>query len=383
MIGSLVVVLTCLACAAYQYQKGTLFKAFVTIIITLCASIIAFAYFEPLANIFISRSDDTRLPALVPWAQPLSFVLLLVLAFATLQTAVTYLTRQPVDFGLLPERVGRIVCGIILGILASGLLLTALVMAPLPSEYPYGRFDPRRPDAERPKTVLFNADAFATGWFSILSRGALSGKRSFAALHPDFLDQAFLNRLNYSKDTSITTSSNAVELPRRVGNQKAAAAWPAPSALKDTDARPIPTKPAHSLIIVRIGIKKSALEDAGKFTLAQLRLVCKPRGRAENPLAGKAVNAYPIGYVEAPDQLLIKKLTDRIELKRFDFEENASARFIDFAFYVPNGYAPTLVQFKQNTLAAVPGLVETAEAPDPVPFTQRSDRPKTDDEKAG
>jgi len=228
-MASLVVMLIILGCAAYQYVKGTLIKSFAAIIITICASVVAFGYFELLADIFVSRSDNSRFDSIVPWAQPLSFLLLFVLAFAILQTIAAQLLRKPIDLGFLPERIGRVVCGIFLGLILSGLLLTTLAMAPLPSKYPYQRFEADRPDADRPNKVLLNADGFATGWFSMLSNGSFSGRRSFAALHPAFVDQAFLNRLEATNDVSVITGSQAIEVPRR--NKKAA--WLAPDDLKD------------------------------------------------------------------------------------------------------------------------------------------------------
>jgi len=214
-MAGLVVVLIILGCVAYQYLKGTLVKAFAAIIITICASVVAFGYFELLANVFISRSGSSRFLSIVPWAQTLSFVLLFVLAFAILQTIVALLTRHPVDLGLYAERIGRVICGIFLGLILSGFLLTALAMAPLSSKWPYQRFDRRNPNVENPSKVLPNADGFATGWFSIISSGSFSGKKSFAALHPDFLDQLFLNRHNVADDVSIVTSSQAIEVPRK------------------------------------------------------------------------------------------------------------------------------------------------------------------------
>ncbi len=183
-MASLIVVLIILSCAAYQYLKGTLVKSSAAVIITICASVVAFAYFELLANVFISRGDNSRFVSIAPWAQTLSFVLLFVLAFAILRTIAAQLMRHPVDLGLWPERIGRITCGILLGLILSGLLLTALAMAPLSNKYPYQRFDASRPDAERPNRVLLNTDGFATGWFGMISSGSLSGKRSFATLHP-------------------------------------------------------------------------------------------------------------------------------------------------------------------------------------------------------
>jgi hypothetical protein len=210
MVGSLLVVLIILGCVAYQYLKGTLVKSFVVVITSICASVVAFGYFELLANVFISRE------ILVPWAYSLSFALLFILAFAVLQTIAAQLTRGPIDLGLLPERIGRVVCGIFLGLIVSGLLLTAAAMAPIPAKYPYQRFDETIPDFEKnPSKVLLNADGFATGWFSIISSGSFSGKRSFAALHPAFLDQLFLNRLvkQSGKEKDTTERDKPLEQP--------------------------------------------------------------------------------------------------------------------------------------------------------------------------
>jgi len=383
LIANLVILLIISSCVAYQYLKGTFIKSFATVIIVICASVVAFGYFELLANVFISRSGNSRFSALVPWAQPLSFTLLFVLTFGILQTIVARLTHQKVDLGLLPERIGRVVCGIFLGIITSGLLLTVLAMAPLPGKYPYQRFDENRPDAEKPNKVLFNADGFATGWFSMVSKGSFSGKRSFATLHPAFLDQVFLNRHKLEDKLSITTSSNAIELPKKKAAQKAAAAWPAREDLKDTNGRPLPPKSGHSLTIVRVGIKKNALKDPGKFTLAQLRLICKQKRHADkNPLAGKAKNVYPLGYLSAANRLQTKRLNDVITLVRSDFKNKATVRYIDFAFYVPTDSVPVLLEFKQNSIAEVPPLVTADDAPPTDPFIQPADRKKGSDAKS-
>ena len=215
----LIVVLIVLGCAALLYLKSTLVKAFAALIIAVCASVVAFGYFELLANVFIGRD------LLIPWAQPISFALLFILTFAVLQTAAIQLIRQPVDLGLWPERIGRVVCGIFLGLFLSGLLLTALAMAPIPNKYPYQRFDQRYPDAEHPNKVLLNPDGLATGLFGVISSGSLSGKRSFATLHPDFIDQAFLNRHNTSEGVPGITKSQAIEVPKKN------AAWYAPEGI--------------------------------------------------------------------------------------------------------------------------------------------------------
>jgi len=393
-MASLIVVVIILACAAIQYQWGTLVKSFAAIIAAICASIVAFSYFEVLANVFISRGDDSRFLSLVPWAQTLCFLLLLIVTFAILQTAIALLVRKPIDFGFLPERIGRVVCGILLGLIISGLLLTAFEMAPLSVKWPYQRFDPMRLEPENPSRVLLNADGFATGLFSIISNGSLSGKKSFATIHPNYLDQLFMNRLIDTGDTSFISSvSPAIVVPKP-------AVWPASEAVGEQVARfvselktrggklvydqagksvPVPVSPKNGYdpTIVRVGIKKTAIRGAAKvnggaFTPSQLRLICKRKGYDKNRLAGKAINIYPIGYLKAKDKI---QMSPEIKIGTQDFEGNA--RYIDFVFCVPNGFEPVLVQFKLNSIVEIPPgpgaiLTDVDDAPPPAILTQPS-----------
>ena len=381
------VVLIILGCAAYQYFKGTFVRAFATIIIAVCASVAAFGFFEILANVFISRGADGRdsLLSLVPWAQPLCFALLFIIVFGTLQTGVMFLTRQPIDLGFLPERIGRVVCGLFLGLILAGLLLTALEMAPLPIKYPYQRFGGKR------HKVLLKANGFATGLFSIVSGGSFSGKRSFSTIHPDYLDQLYLNRL-ISGTSILTSESPAISVPR----PPKPAVWPAPESLNEkvdqlvselnrqgklkdelTDesiSMPGPVSKNYQPTIVRVGIKRSALStkdeiNVGAFILSQLRLICKQQGYGEDPLAGAGINIYPIGHLKAANQI---QVSTEIEIESNDFEEGAIEKWIDFVFCVPRDYVPVLVEFKQNSIVEIrPSAIVTADkAPPPAVFTQ-------------
>lgn len=388
-MASLAVILIILGCAALQYFKGTFIRAVATILIAICAGIAAFGFFEILANIFISRGESGRFLSIVPWAQPLCFTLIFIIVFGAMQTGMIYLTQNhPVDFGFLPERIGRVVCGIILGLLISGFLLTILGMAPLPNKYPYQRFDDKR------NKVLLNADGFVTGLFSIVSKGSMSGKRSFATIHPDFIDQAHLNRM--TSGTSILTSKTpAISLPKPTEP----AVWPAPQSLNEQISQivsdlnrqgklkdevtgkymsmPAPISSNYQSKIVRVGINKNtamkakANIDGGSFTLPQLRLICKRQGYGDDPLAGTGINVYPIGHLKAEDQI---QVCTEIKLDRDkDFKGNNSReRWIDFVFCVPRDYVPVLVEFKQNSIVEISSraIVTADKAPPPVLFTQ-------------
>jgi hypothetical protein len=387
-MASLAVVVIILGCAALQYFKGTFVKAFAMIIIAIISSVVAFGFFEACANLIISRGNDGSMLSLVPWAQTLCFILLFIVTFGVLQTGAVYVMRHEVDFGFLPELIGRIVCGIILGFIISGLLLTALQMGPLPLSYPYERFDPARLDPDDPSGVLLNADGFATGLFGIISNGSLSGKNSFKTIHPNYLDQLFLNRF-LGEASGVSGVYPAIEVQKPC-------VWPASEAVKKqvdafvsemrtrggkvvyeqpgkSVALPISTKESYNPTIVRVGIKKRAIHrepniNGGVFTPSQLRLICTRS-------TGEAVNAYPIGYLKSKDEI---QISPEIKLTTNDIQDNA--RFIDFVFCVPSGYEPTLVQFKLNSIVEIPtgAIVSADQAPPVEPFSYSPSAPQGD-----
>jgi len=81
----------------------------------------------------------------------------------------------------------------------------------------------------------------------------------------------------------------------------------------------------------------------------------------------------------AADTLQIKRLNDVIQVTRSDFEQNAREKWIGFAFYVPDGSTPVLVEFKQNNIALVPPIVTAEQAPLPIPFVPSSGSQKDTD----
>jgi len=353
----IIVLLLILGSAAFLYFKGTIVRSFACIISAIFACVAAFAYFESLASFFIKHGT------MVPSAYTVSFLLLFVLTFAIYFALALTLTRWPVNFGQLPERIGRVVCGIILGLLLSGALLTALAMGPLSPKSPYQRFDPANPDTDKPHASLLNTDGFVTGLFNFASRGSLSGKTAFSALHPNFLNQLFLNRIG--ANVPLATSTDAIEIPSE------AAVWPAPENLKTAAGKPLPAETGAKPMIAQIGIKQSAEKDAAQFTLAQLSLICKEKAYAKDPLAGKATNIYPLGYLIAADCVQTKNLTDKIILEPADFA--TPIRWLDFVFNVPENLVPVMAQFKQNNIAQLPPPVPADQAPLPQPFIPQAD----------
>lgn len=357
-MASLLMLAIILGCAAFLYLKGTLVQGIAMVFNAMFAGFVAFAFFETLAAMLMKYS-----PAIAAWAQTICFLLLFVLTFAILQTVALQIGKEKVDLGMWPERVGRVVCGVILGYVITGQLLVALAASPLPSQYPYARFAERNPNPAQASAPLLSPDGFVTGLFSTISKGsfaAMGSPKSFAVLHADYLNQAYLNRTRGSQDVSIMTTSPALSIPSKGG------VWNAPSTLRDAEGAAIPARGGEDLMLVRVGIKKSALKDAGRFTLSQLRLVCTPKGGAGVPLAGQGQAIYPIGYIGRGGRLEQKGLTEIITIQSSDVPDNV--KNIDFAFYVPTQWKPTLIQFKRNNVEQVSAVASEEDVPEAVPF---------------
>lgn len=369
MLAGVFVIIIVLGFVAHRYLKGTALKSFAVVIAAICGAVIAFSYFELIASAFIKRGRGGQ------WAHAGSFLLLFIVSFAILRFIAGKLIRGDIDLGLLVTRCVNIICGFFLGLILAGVILTTAALAPLSEKWPYQRFqtDAKQIDPRNPRKVLLNADGFVAGLFRIISKGSLSSDRSFAVFHPNFLDQAYLNRHKITGNILAIAADDAVVVRKKNG------AWQAPANLiAASTAEPLQPKPHHSFTIVRVGLKSGAAEDGGimgkggsaVFTLAQLRLICKQKATGEDIFTGTAQAVYPVGYIRTGNQVQLKNVSDDIVLKHSDFA--GKTKYIDFVFEVPQGYVPVIVRFRQNALAQVPPLMSPKEAPEMISFIQTS-----------
>jgi hypothetical protein len=349
---SLVMLAIMAGCAAFLFFKGTLVQGVTMILNAIIAGFVAFGFFEMLARLLVKYS-----PGIAVWAPLICFVLLFVLAFALFQTAVMQLAKGKADLGKLPEQIGRVASGLVLGYVITGHALVAAAMAPLPNQYPYPRFDERNPNPSKPNKPILSPDGFVTGLFATISKGsfsALGEPKSFAVLHAGYVDQLYLNRRKAAEQVPLMTTMPTINVPK--GGVRMA-----PDSLRDSEGKPISE---GDLMLVRVELNARALRDAGKFTLSQLRLVCGVKGAGKSPLAGQGQAVYPRGYIGNKGRLERKSL-DEIITATATTNDPVS---IDLAFPVPASQIPLVLGFKRNDVVQVPAPASREEALDVVPF---------------
>ena len=246
---------------------------------------------------------------------------------------------------------------------------------PLSANLPYRRFeaDTRRIDTRNPQKATLNADGFTAGLFGVISKGSMSSGKSFALLHPAFLNQVHLNRHGADSGVLPIVGADAI-----IGTEKKGSVWLAGENLLTSTGAAYQPKPGYRPTIVRVGIKRANIEDGGatdpdgsmRFTLAQLRLICKNRTSETPLLSGSGQSVWPIGYMKAPGQVQLRQLGDDIYLTRSDFAE--SAKYIDFVFEIPVAVKPVVIEFRANAIARLSTAVSAEEGPEVIPFIQTS-----------
>jgi hypothetical protein len=330
---------------AHFYLKFSPMTAFATLMASIFGSIIAFNYYEMLANLFISHGYGGN------WAAAGCFILTFVLGFALVRVPVDAMVGAKIDFGNTPKVTINLVLGAMTGLIFSGHFLVGLGLVPLQGNWLYNRFPDASISLSEPKAALLNPDGVVSSLFGLFSQGSLSSNKSFAVLCDDFVNHNHLNRYGLKNEISMVCSPQALSVPSG-GGMKPVRTIELPDAGKVTVVR------AH--LAFRDISDGGARESTGeiKFIPAQVRMIIKPSDKA-NTLMGKGKAIYPIGILE--NKKLTKTLSDVITLGNQD-QHNDRNVWVDLVFDVPDNQQGVLLEFKMNALAALPApTASTAE----------------------
>lgn len=367
MLASLAVLIFIIAIILRQYLNGTVLGSFVALVSAFTAMMVSFGYYELLANFIISKGY------LVTWAHAISLIVLYGLSFAILWGVGGFVAGTAIHFSDLPDKVISCGVGAIYAAITAGVILTALTMTPIPSKWLYSRYDTESFDLDSPSAALVPADSLAVGLFSTASTGSMKGGKSFAAVHPNFLNQIHLNNLNRSEGVIAVSSKDALATKTNGSYWRPEKVYVDASTGENLD---------EDIMIVRAAVKGGSVADGGagdkeggvNLTLAQFKLIVGSSSNQDNPFASAESEAfYPIGYVKTGNQVTTKPLPEIIKFSRSNFSSKDGYRnsaILDLVFEVPQSKKPVALTFRSNSIAQLNKQAGEEEIPGTTTFVQ-------------
>jgi len=318
------------------YLKNSLLDSFVLLMASIIGILVAFTYYEPVAAMVIGKG------VIVQSAQ--GWCLFIIYALTTVIVAVIcdQIVGSNIDLGNGAKITAAIVCGLLVGLMSSGVLIASFSMEP-PSMMSYNRFD-ETINLQNPKSPIIPVDTIVTGLYGWIADGAMGSKKKFSLYHTDFLDQIHINRRKTKEGAVSVAGKGAISIPRNGVK------------LEDNDGQ------ARTLI--RVKIKNNKIADGGTatkggtiaFTPGQFRLVCQKK-RPDGKFSGKIKVLYPVTYrIAAAKKKSRKKVSDLGELVMLDRDSFIKKMApVELAFEVPSGITARYLQFRNNVMIEVPG----------------------------
>ncbi len=367
MIASLVILIIIVGVVLRLYLNGTVLNTFVTLICVLAAMALALGYYEVLVNVMLTKG------ILIKWASSISLLAIFGISFVILRVIGGFVTGTAIHFSNIPDKI--ICCGIgaVYATIATGILLLAVSMSPIPSKWTHSRFDTESFDLDSPSGVLIPVDSFVTSLFSSISGGSMKTDNSFSSMHPNFLNQIHLNNLHKDEGVLSVASEKALAV------KKNGAYWTAQQSYIDSSTG---ERLGEDIVIVRAAVKSGLVEDGGamgeddilKFSLGQFRLITADSS-SEAVFDGADTKAvYPLGYVKTKNQVEVKdNLAEIIEVARSSFSNHegfGNSFLVDLVFEMPNNQVPVALAFKNNAIVGLGQKAKEDEIPDSVTFIQ-------------
>lgn len=356
MILSILVILLAGGIAYFHVVQG-LFTATVSAICAAFAVLIAFGYYENVAERLLGG-------VAADYAHALVLVGLFAGSYIILRVIFDLAVPGNIRAPLYLEKGGAAVMGLVAGVMAMGVWATAAQLLPfgpsiggvtrfelvtregvaLPrSGRQAGNFDVRDEMADD----VFDPAKAAGLWVPVdsmlinfvskqSSRGALAGARSFESVHPDFQTEMFGQRLGIQVGARRVASGTGGTNPVRVTGiyrlQSVSQIQGEMTEIKDRKlASKIDLSPNEMFVIVRVAVDDSAADATDRkfrFSLGSIRLVANGQ------------QAYPVGTLEDGGVLFSSKMDD--------FLVKQAGKSFDVVFRLPTNDPPDTSLFSAD-----------------------------------
>lgn len=317
------------------YLKKSVLDSFSFLIASIIGLLVAFTYYEPVSAMIINKGF------MVQAAQGLSLFIIYTLTTVIVGVISDQIVGSNIDFGHGVKIATTIVCGLLVGLISSGIIVTSLGTFP-PIALSYNRFDDTI-HLQNAKSLIVPVDSFVTGLYGHMADGAMSSKKKFSFYHSDFLNHIYINRHRSKENALLVAGKGAVSIPK--------------NGVKVEDIDDSATT------LIRIGIKNKKISDGGiatkkgttAITPGQFRLVCQKK-KPDGSFSGEIKTIYPVTYRIVLDKddsrREVSDLGVLVILDRDNFKNRTAP--VELAFKVPSGMTANYLQFRNNVMIEVP-----------------------------
>lgn len=201
MIFSAIVILSCLA-IAYIWASRGFFSALIHLLCTIVSGAIAFAAWEPLTFAIMGGGDS-----MVDWSWGLGLALPFAVSLIALRLATNAILPKNVDLDGVSNLVGGGLCGLLAGVITTGIFALSLGYIRLESElmgYRPLTFS-NNGSLVRTGGLLFPTDRLTASFYSMMSDSTLRTEENLRKWHPDLADEGPLLRTNFDGGKSRHT----------------------------------------------------------------------------------------------------------------------------------------------------------------------------------
>jgi len=241
MFANTLIILFILAMTCWWGPSQGVFSAFLQLMVTILSAALAIALWEPTVLVFLIR----HIPKYA-WGAGLlgPFILWLIV----LRVAANRLISSSIELGSLVNIIGGSACGLLSGVLASGMTVLGVGFLPLPPDA--GGYRPmviqekwtvtENPDGQ----LWFPVDRYALSILNMLSAGVFSSGYPLATYQPNPVMQAALFRMRFNPDSSIVAMPHSIRVTHAYG-------WPLPIEGLDPVIKSYLAKQRHTPVVGR------------------------------------------------------------------------------------------------------------------------------------
>lgn len=207
MLAIIIMTAMVLVVGGFMMSRQSFYSNLLHAVWTIVAAMLAFNYFEPLADVLRGLG-----PMGMIGAEAVALGAIFAISMIVLREVADRLIRGNMNFPLLVERVGGGITAFTGASVMVGMVFLILQLSPLSAKLLGFERCPSPNDPSADKAMFPYADSLTVGLVKNASAGAFAGETAFSRLHPDFLREQYFKRLALDPGSRRQVSGKSIRI---------------------------------------------------------------------------------------------------------------------------------------------------------------------------